>query len=269
MSVATHLGLDDPDQGLLARARQAWPGWCAQHPGLPVVPDLLDLPDWVRAADPGRVDEVLHVLARLGSPSGGDDHAAVGALAWLLLPAACLTAHRLWWLTPRIDEVVAAQLWLEVRGFPWQRQRKVAANITMNTRRGVKRELGVGLHLRDVDPTWARSVPVKPGSDLWRVVAEQDHAHGDVSPEEEAAELLGWAVDEGVIGPRDRDLLVRLAVAAADAGGTRAGRGQGGLCSRRVSRDVALREGVSPSTVRRRATASLRAIATAYAQIPA
>ena len=90
---------------------------------------------------------MLWELARLASPSGGDDVAAAGALAWLLLPGACATAHRLRSLTPRIDEVVAAQLWLEVREFAWQRLGKVAANIVMNVRRGVLRELGVGSHL--------------------------------------------------------------------------------------------------------------------------
>ena len=32
-------------------------------------------------------------------------------------------------LTPLIDEVVASQLWLEIRSFAWQRLDKVAANI--------------------------------------------------------------------------------------------------------------------------------------------
>lgn len=84
--------------------------------------ELLDLPAWLRSVDPESADAVLHRLAEPDSPTGGDDVTATGALAWLLLPAACLVAHRLRSLTTRIDEVVAAQLWLEVRTFPWQRQ---------------------------------------------------------------------------------------------------------------------------------------------------
>lgn len=150
MSVATQLGLADPDQELLAQARQAWTGWCVEHPALGVVEDLLDLPAWLKAASPQDADDVLHALAQMASPRSGDDITAAGALAWLLLPGACLVAHRLRSLTNRIDEVVAAQLWLEVRSFRWESLRKVAANITMNTRRGVLRDLGVGESARAV-----------------------------------------------------------------------------------------------------------------------
>lgn len=42
MSVATQLGLDDPDRGLLAAARRAWRGWAGQHEALGVVAELVD-----------------------------------------------------------------------------------------------------------------------------------------------------------------------------------------------------------------------------------
>ncbi len=268
MSVATQLGLSDPEQDLLWQARQAWPQWCQAYATLDVVGDLLDLPAWLKAADPADVDDVLHTLAMLGSPTGVDDVTAAGALTWLLLPGACLVAHRLRSLTPRIDEVVAAQLWLEVRGFPWQRQRKVAANIVMNTRRGVLRDLGVGENARESDPVWARAIRVEPGADVWHAVDARRHP--DARPASiELAEILTWAIDTGILDQRDRDLLISLAVAADEAGITRTGCGLGGLCSRTVAATVARQAGVSPSTVRRRATGALRAVASAYAQIPA
>lgn len=155
MSVTTQLVLSDPTKELLGQAREAWPRWREQRPDLGVIEDLLDLPTWIRAADRTASDGVLHRLAELASPTGADDVTAAGALAWLLLPGACVVAHRLRTLTSRIDEVVAAQLWLEVRPFPWQRQRKVATNIVKNTRRGVLRELGVGQSARGADPAWA------------------------------------------------------------------------------------------------------------------
>ena len=80
MSVATQLGIDNPTQGLLAQARTNWPAWRARDPHLAVVDDLLDLPAWIRADDRADIDVVLHALARTGSPTGGDDVAAAGAL---------------------------------------------------------------------------------------------------------------------------------------------------------------------------------------------
>ena len=270
MSVATQLGLNDPTKELLGQAREAWPRWCEQRPDLGVVEDLLDLPDWIRAADRQAVDGVLHRLAELASPTGGDDITAAGALAWLLLPGACVMARRLRSLTTRIDEVVAAQLWLEVRSFPWQRQRKVAANIVMNTRRGVLRELGVGQSARDADPAWARSVQLSPDSMLWGSVQARQHPQPP-APTTELAEVLAWAMEHEVIDEANRDLLVALAVTADEAGVSHNGRGRGGLCSHVVASRVARRLGVSPITVRRRATASLIVLAQAVAssQIPA
>lgn len=270
MSVATQLGLSDPTKELLGRAREAWPQWCEQRPTLRVVQDLLDLPGWIRAADRQASEDILHQLAELASPSGGGDVVAAGALAWLLLPGACVMAHRLRSLTTRIDEVVAAQLWLEVRSFPWQRQRKVAANIVMNTRRGVLRELGVGQSAREADPAWARSVQVSPDSTLWGSVETRQHPQ-PTPPDTELADVMAWAVENEVIDEASRDLLVALAVTADEAGVSHNGRGRSGLCSHTVAASVARRMGVSPITVRRRATAALRTLAEAAAltQIPA
>lgn len=269
MSVATHLGLSDPQQDLLAEARSQWPTWCRLTPALGVVEDLVELPGWTLRATKPAADEALHALATLASPTGGDDVVAAGALAWVLLPGACQVAHRLRSLTDRIDEVVAAQLWLEVRGFRWERRRKVAANILMNTRRGVLRDLGVGEHLREVDPTWARAIPLEPTAAVWGVLEARASEPVDRSAAAELADVLAWSVAEGVITEADVDLLLGLAVAADEVGVTRSGCGQGGLSSRRVVSAVAAQRGLAASTIRRRATTCLHAVAAAYAQIPA
>lgn len=266
MSVATQLGLDDPGRDLLHEARRQWPTWTDEDPALAVTHDLLDLPAWVKHAPPADADRVLHALAVLASPRGGDDVAAAGALAWLLLPAACVTAHKLRYLTGRIDEIVAAQLWLEIRSFKWERLRKVAANITMNTRRGVLRDLGVGENGREADPTWARVVRLAPDGPAWEHVMSRTHREPQEPPGAELIAVFESALDSGALSARDRDLLVSLAVVADQEGVTRTGCGQGGLCSRRVVQVVADQEGISPSTIRRRAAASLRVLA---AQIPA
>lgn len=270
MSVATQLGLSDPTKELLGRAREAWPQWCEHRPSLRVVQDLLDLPGWIRAADRHASDDILHQLAELASPTGGGDVVAAGALAWLLLPGACVMAHRLRSLTTRIDEVVAAQLWLEVRSFPWQRQRKVAANIVMNTRRGVLRELGVGQSAREADPVWARAVQCEPDSPVWAVVEGRQDPHPSATSQE-LADVLLWALEERVIDEADRDLLLALAVTADRTGVSHNSRGRSGLCAHTVTARVAGQVGVSPITVRRRATVTLSALAAAVgaAQISA
>ena len=123
MSVATQLGLDDPDRGLLAAARHAWRGWAGQHEALGVVAELEDLPAWL-TAHPGERSTVLGVLSGLAAQQEGDDVPAAAALAWLLVPGASLLANRLATLSPDIDELVAAQLWIEVRTFGSGRGRR-------------------------------------------------------------------------------------------------------------------------------------------------
>lgn len=266
MSVATQLGLTDPDTDLLALARDRWAHWAAADERLAVSADLLDLPAWIADADPAQADRVLLGLAQLASPTGGDDLAAAGALVWLLLPGASLIAHRLRTLTPRIDAVVAAQLWIEARTFSWQRGHKVAANILANTRKGVLRDLGVGEHLRASDPTWYQTIPLDPDAPLWshRTPTQQD-------PEDAAHELVDLfaaAIRGGLITTTDCALLLRLAQ-EADLGGTRGcRRGQQGLMTPAASHAVAVDVGVSARTVRRRAARTLHVLSQA-GQLPA
>lgn len=264
MSVATYLGLNDPENNVLALARARWPRWQRDHPALREVQDLLELPGWLRAAEPHRADGVLLALAELSSPSGSDDVAATGALAWLLLPGASLLAARLATLTPRIDQLLAAQLWVEARTFPWQRGHRVAANILLNTRKSVMRDLGVGVC---ADRTWSRSVPVDPSEGLW-----QDIATEDVSPTgEELADLLTAACSLEVIDDADRDLLLQVAVVADRHAPARSGRGHAGLLSNAVSHEVGQRVGVSAITIRRRTRRSIESLREACAaqKIPA
>lgn len=261
MSVATHLGVSDPEEGVLALARVRWPVWQRTHPVLQVVGDLLDLPAWLRAAEREQADRVLLALAELSSPEGADDLAATGTLAWVLVPGISLLAARLATLTPRIDQLLAAQLWLEARTFPWQRGHRVAANILMNARKNVMRDLGVGAA---ADPTWARSIPVAPTAHLWRELAADDAAEA----RHELAELLAWAAAEKVISDRDRVLLVDVAVTADRHGTARAGRGHAGLLANTVSQEVATRAGVSAITVRRRTRRSILALRQACAPRP-
>jgi hypothetical protein len=260
VSVATYLGLD-PTGTALVELEQEWASWLAQFPQLARAGDIRSLRDWLAAASPAEADDVLHALATLGSPSGGDNLTAASVLAWALLPGACALAHRLYALSPRIDEVVAAQLWLEIRSFPWYRLHKVAGNILANTRAGVLRECGVRSQLERTDRAWGNTRLVDPSATFWA-----RHVDGlDTVPSagEELLELLEFARAANVLTEADKKLLLVLVEAADRCGTTRTGRGSAGLMSNAASAQVAIQVGLSPITVRRRARRLIDALAAA------
>ena len=309
MSVGDQLGIDDNSE-LLDQARRKWPDWVASDPRLDVVAQFDDLRSWLPSVDRDASDEVLLALAMLAAPDGGDDIAAAAALAKCLLPGACRLAgwlsklpprevfrdsqpvvHGAWSAVERIDELVASQLWIEVRAFPWRRLRKVAANILMNTRVGVLREVGGVFYVSRADRTWANTTLVESFSagDLtdgdgrgWsasesptgrvagaffhrpEILADRSGPYReDPSAAAELLELLTWACEHNVISAADRYLLLCL-VEEADRVETRnIARGYGGLIGNELSSRVAPRIGVSEATVRRHASRSVRALAEA------
>lgn len=263
MSVAQQLGLHSQDSELLQQARRQWTGWSRGHPALAEAGGIDGLPAWLATADPARADDVLHALATLGSPFGDDEIPAAGALAWALLPGACALAHRLRTLSPQIDELVASQLWLEVRSFPWQRLRKVAANVLGNTRAGVLRECGARTQVARADPMWSAVRPIDPTAPLWdRFAVEQVE---QVAAADELLEVLAWACAQRVISDTDRALLLSLLAAAEESGTTRTGRGSAGLMSNTTSAAVAVQWDISAVTVRRRARRTIDALTAARA----
>jgi hypothetical protein len=266
--------LDDPHSQLLAQARTSWPTWQAEEPALAEVGGLDGLREWLRSAEPAEAEQVLRPLARLAAHDGGDDPAAAAAMALALLPGVRLVARRvahcLHPASPRVDEVVAAQLWLEIRSFSWRTGERVAATVLQNTYWGALAECGHP-HKRGDRPAAPVELLVEPRDPMWEawaaarepVVDDPQLAvtEGD-SPVEELLGLLGWAEQQGVIGVGDRRLLVSLMAAAARTGSARAS-GRGGLMSASVSTAVASELGVAPSAVRRRALLSMRAISVA------
>jgi hypothetical protein len=263
VSVETQLGLREQDNGLLAYAGQNWASWADRFPCLSGTGGVGSLRGWLRAAEPAAADEVLHALVTLAAPSGGDDASAAAMVAWALLPGASVLAQRLQTLSPRIDEIVAAQLWIEIRTFPWRRLRKVAANILASTRTGVLRECGAHRQLERVDRTWSNARLIEPTAVFWTRVGTEDHA--SQSAAHELAEVLEWAHAVNVISDSDRSLLLSLAETAESSGPARTGRGWCGLMANHLSADVADRLGISPITVRRRARKAITALADAYA----
>ena len=308
MSVGDQLGLDGNSE-LLDQARQKWPAWVATDPRLGVVDNFDDLRSWLPTMDHETSDQVLLALAMLAAPDGGDDIAAAAALAKCLLPGACRLAGWLstlpprevfrdsqpvmagtWSAVERVDELVASQLWIEVRTFKWGRLQKVAANILINTRVGVLREVGDFFYVSRADRTWANTTLVESFSSgdvadgdagAWSAAAlptervagalfHRPELLADAGPEqeeptatEELLELLAWACDHQIISPADRYLLLCLVEEADRVETRRLARGYGGLLSNEVSSRVAPRIGVSEATVRRHGSRTVRALAAA------
>jgi len=190
------LGVADLAQGL-AEAQQLWQGWVEQDPRLESAPAVAGLPEWSRAVGIDVADEVLHALVQIGSPSGGDCQPAAWLVAWALLPGANVVARQAQ-AGPETDAMVASQLWLEIRQFPWWRHRKVAGNVLANMRSAVARE---GALRR---PSWVeqRTVPTD------RLPEQQ--LHHRVSPDEELTDVLTWGVQVGLIECGDSLLLSSL-----------------------------------------------------------
>ena len=161
MSVAQQLGLTEPYGDLMVCAGERWGRWRCTRPVLDVCEDLQGLRDWVRQAEPHDANQVLLALGELGAVDGHDDPAATTALLWLLLPGAVGIARSLQPLSTRIDELVAAQLWICARTLSWSKGIWVAATVLMNTRREVLTDLGLGQGARA-----ARTESASPDLDL-------------------------------------------------------------------------------------------------------
>jgi len=262
MGVADLLGIDHGEGELMAVAERRWPSWVAADERLKPVPQLKDLRPWLKRSSPVEADEVLQALAKRGSMHGGDELAAAAALAYVLLPGACTVASRLRSISPRIDEIVAAQLWLEIRTFRCEELTRVAANILMNTRVGALRECEAASQLLRTDRTWHDVWTMDPRASDWGDLLER----ADQAPTaaEQVLDLLEWGRENRVISEQDRSLLLSI-LAAADRVEPGRSHGRGGLLSNRISEAVAQEVGLSPVTVRRRAAASIQALTDACA----
>lgn len=251
MSVETALGLH-PD--LPARIGEVWPTWASLRPALGQVADPTLLRRWLRHAPHAEADSVLHALAWVASPSGGDDTLAAQALAWSFLPAASRLAFCLRTLTEDIDHLVASELWACIRTFPLAR-RKVAANLVRDLRSRVLREHALATG-------GARSanvvvIPVDWTDDAW--LADQAHAAAPTAAEE-LLDVLDWACDRGLITAQDRALLLHLVDVAANTVCFRSRTGFG-LLSDASALEVGRRLGISGTTVKRNARRALDALA--------
>jgi hypothetical protein len=148
-------------------------------------------------------------------------------------------------LSPDIDALVAGELTLRIRSFPWRRRRRAyAANLLMDTRRALLRELRpyrtrLGMdRVVLVDPTTPEA---EAGGLLGRDLAgEWDDDSLSL------VDVLLWAERTGIVHADDVALLVEL-----------------GRTERGATSAVAARLGVHERTVRRRRDRALAALRTA------
>ncbi|MFT4218098.1 MAG: hypothetical protein QM619_13080 [Micropruina sp.] len=185
----------------------------------------------------------------LAAEDGGDDVDAALVLAWGMLPAACGVARGLDDLDERIDELVASQLWIEVRTYNWRSGTHVAGTIRANLRRHLLRDLRPDL----MNPL--REELTHTG-DLVNVLPDGPD-DVEVDPLQVLVAVLDWGVAHRVITREERRLLL-LMVDRASSEPLRANARRSLLA---VSGSVAPELGVHPRTVRRRGRRALDALA--------
>lgn len=255
MRLVTQLGLE-PDGHLLRAAAHRWTHWQETHPELAVCEVLEDLPQRIQVSSKGKQNALLLALAQLGAVDGADDPIAAGVLCWLLLPGAARIAAALSPSCYRIDEVVAAQLWISVRTVTWRQPIKVAATVLMNTRREVVDEL-YGPNLRQ-----AREFPSDALEDAAGWCADQWSSWPGDSAADYLYDVLEAAVSDEVMTRDEAGMLLRLAeVSHATNVRSRTG---GGLFSRAVAHRVGAESGVSAATVARRAQDAISRLQAAH-----
>jgi len=251
MSVAKCMGVDDVDGPQMMQMRSRWSQWSEVEPGLAVVDDPLALPRVMRRSEPEQRDTVLGALLRLGVV----EQSATVALVWLLAPGATKLAWRLRDLSRDIDELVAGQLWIQVREHDPDDARYVAAKILNRTEREVMVELAVGDLAKRRDPTWAKAVLTDRFDE-----SIPDQESDEDTAREELHLLLRKALDSGSLSDVDRDLLLDLAH-AANMLNAPLRRGRAGLTTPSVAQMVSDDHAMAARTIRRHAADALDGLA--------
>jgi hypothetical protein len=256
MSSMQHVGLTWPALAERVERSGRWPSWVAAEPVLASVSGLGEVVAIAAdRADPGRADVLLAALVRLGAADGGNDQDAAHAVALLLAAGAGRLARQLRNLSQDIDEMVAGQVWLQIREFPWRRRRRaIARNILMDARRAVLADLGVdtasrcrGVVVILVDTIEVGAIDGGSGILL-------DHERSGRSGDElTLVEVLQWATGKGVVSDQDAAILLELARLEV-VGVVR------GLNSAAEISAVATRRGVNEKTVRRSRDRALRSL---------
>jgi len=245
------------EQAAAADAAGRWARWVDGQPSLAAAGSAAQLAQLVTdRSDPARANEFLHALVRVGSVDGGVDEVAATFVASLLVPGGDRMARSLWSLGGEVEQIVAGQLWIQVRVYPWRvRTRSVAKNILMETRRAVLADFGAAT------PIGVPLVPLPP-LELTEVIEQRTaDLTTEPSPDQVLLNVLVWARARGVLTDAATTLLWDLVVLACDSvqrsGLQRMARGTGSL-------DAATRaantRGLTTRSVRRQRDRALSAL---------
>lgn len=235
MSVQDALGISPDAVDRIIRDR--WPAWAAAHPKLPSqVDSCARLHRWIRSSASCDTDDVLRIMAMRAHIDDYDDRDAAAVLAFVMLPAAALIAHKLRSMDREIDAHVAAHLWIQARTTPWRSRGRIAIGLRWRVWRYVVQELsppeGIDGAVPDIGSL------VRPQSDDPRCA------------DDEISDLVAVARRSGDL-TRDDVLLLMAVLDASSAAVPDKARGAA-LLGDRVSDAVAPLHGTSPRSVRRR-----------------
>lgn len=246
------------EQAAMADDSGRWDTWVPAQPVLAQVASAVALVDAVQDRDqPARANQLLLALVRVGSADGGVDETAATFVASLLAPGANRIIRGLSSLGPEVDGIVAGQLWLQVRDYPWRvRPKAVAKNTLMDTRRAVLRDYGASTYRR------AALVPLASPEEA----STADHALERVQFEQQVPDLallqlLVWATAWGVLRNGDAALLWDLVLVDAQILTDPSERlSHGGAGSVRAADQLAGSRGLTARHVRRKRDLAVSAL---------
>jgi hypothetical protein len=232
--------------------------WSEQEPALAGLTCAEDIVAATAAGTaPERSDEVLAALVRMAATDGGGEPDAVLLVLHLLSPGVKAMAARYAGLSPDLMAAIVSELAARIAAFPWRRRhRAVAANLLLDTRAAI---------LRELRPRQSRGfsggeeLPLDP-AEIYAHLEDRvirgdvddvrDPAQSDDGPD--LRELLSWALRGGVARHEDLRLLLELETAREHVRAPRL--------------VVAAAHGISEKTVRRRRDRALNALRQARSQ---
>jgi hypothetical protein len=266
MSPTDCLGVSWPVLTGRMQARATLTRWGVGEPVLDGIATFDDLAAIVHfGGDPVRADEVIGALVRFAAVDGGDEKDAALLVAHLLANGSRRLALQLRDLSSDIDDLLAGELWLQIRTFPWRRRtRAFAKSLLLDTRSAVLAELRPYRTRQGfdpvvlVDPTDTAAGGGQGDADL----LDGSFTNSYDRDECRLLDVLEWAQRCGVVDQSDVQLLIDLVAAAERIARAEAGAGRHrGLNTAAEIAEVAGRRGVHVRTIRRhrdRALAALR-----------
>lgn len=229
-------------------ASGVWSQWVSAQPALGQVRCAAELGAVVTdRGQQAQANDLLVALVRIGSVDGGVDQRAATFVASLLVPGGNRIIRSLTGLGPDVDAIVAGQLWIQVREYPWRdRPRAVAKNTLMETRRAVLDDYGATTARR------SRLVPIAP--DVLTDTIDQRPDPWTPTPTTDIGllGLLAWARARSVLAREDARLLWELVLAADEDPDPAPEAQRRGVTSVRAGLCVATARGVAWRTVERR-----------------